>query len=310
MGQRTRAFEAFKELNNTASGLGSATVGGSFPSTFYVRFTSDGTTVQAQRSDNGTTWTNIGNATNLSGLTNPKVGMYATASPWSGQAKTASFDYFTLDAPQEVTFDRSDDGQSMDLTWYLIEFTDKTSVQAGSEQFGGSDTTQNVPITSVNTAKSFAVGGASMQEGRANYTSSDNPGVGWMTHELTTSTNLRITRARDDGSTAYIGWFVVTIPKAVIVTPVSGLTTTEAGGTATFTVKLDAAPTANVTIALSSSDIDRGHGQSGVAHLHHRQLEHGADRDGDRRQRCRRRRESELHHRHRRAPAPTPLTTG
>ena len=102
-GPTARAFEAFKELNNTASGLGSATVDASFPSTFYVRFTSDGTTVRAQRSPDGQTWTNTGNATNLNGLTNPKVGMYATASTAAGtQANTARFDYFTLDAPQDA----------------------------------------------------------------------------------------------------------------------------------------------------------------------------------------------------------------
>ncbi len=98
----SRTFEAFKELNNTPSGLGSAGAGAGFPTTFYVRFTSDGTTVQAQRSPDGQTWTNTGNATNLNGLTNPKVGMYATASTAAGtQPITASFDYFTLDAPQE-----------------------------------------------------------------------------------------------------------------------------------------------------------------------------------------------------------------
>ena len=48
---------------------------------------------------------------------------------------------------------------------------------------------------SVNTAKSFAVGGTGMQEGRSAYTAADNPGVGWMTHELTSATNLRVTRA-------------------------------------------------------------------------------------------------------------------
>ena len=158
-----------------------------------------------------------------------------------------------------LTFDRSNTGQSLNLTWYLIEFTDNTSVQAGSEDFTDTQTQQNVTLpTSVNTAKSFAVGGASMQEGRANYSGNDNPGVGWMTHELTSATNLRITRALDGNQTADMGWFVVTIPKAVIVTPVSGLTTTEAGGTATFTVSLDTAPTANVTIALSSSDLTEG----------------------------------------------------
>ena len=67
-----------------------------------MRFTSDGTTIRAQRSPDGQTWTNTGNPTNLNGLTNPKVGMYATASTAAGtQANTARFDYFTLDAPQD-----------------------------------------------------------------------------------------------------------------------------------------------------------------------------------------------------------------
>jgi len=44
----------------------------------------------------------------------------------------------------------------------------------------------------------------------------------------------------------------------ITVTPTSGLTTTEAGGTATFTVALDSLPTADVTIALSSSDTSEG----------------------------------------------------
>src|SRR5204862_17428 len=44
----------------------------------------------------------------------------------------------------------------------------------------------------------------------------------------------------------------------VTVPPTSGLTTTEAGGTATFTVVLDTQPTANVRISLSSTDLTEG----------------------------------------------------
>ena len=44
----------------------------------------------------------------------------------------------------------------------------------------------------------------------------------------------------------------------IAITPNSGLVTTEAGGMATFTVKLTAAPTASVTINLSSSDTSEG----------------------------------------------------
>ena len=54
----------------------------------------------------------------------------------------------------------------------------------------------------------------------------------------------------------------------ITVTPTPGLTTTEAGGTATFTVVLNTQPTANVTIALSSSNTDRRHGHPGEPDLY------------------------------------------
>ncbi|OFX27731.1 MAG: hypothetical protein A2041_04005, partial [Bacteroidetes bacterium GWA2_31_9b] len=44
----------------------------------------------------------------------------------------------------------------------------------------------------------------------------------------------------------------------ITVSPTSGLTTTEAGGTATFTIVLTSEPTANVTIGLTSSDVTEG----------------------------------------------------
>ena len=51
------------------------------------------------------------------------------------------------------------------------------------------------------------------------------------------------------------------------------LTTTEAGGTATFTVVLTTQPTADVTIALSSSDTTEGTVSAGEPDLYDRQLE-------------------------------------
>ena len=44
----------------------------------------------------------------------------------------------------------------------------------------------------------------------------------------------------------------------ITVTPSSGLTTTEAGGTATYTIVLTSQPAADVTIALSSTDTTEG----------------------------------------------------
>ena len=60
----------------------------------------------------------------------------------------------------------------------------------------------------------------------------------------------------------------------ITVSTISGPTTTEAGGTATFTVVLDAQPTADVTVGLIVQRRDRRHGPARVAHLHERQLEH------------------------------------
>ena len=47
-------------------------------------------------------------------------------------------------------------------------------------------------------------------------------------------------------------------PLGITVAPTSGLVTTEVGGTATFTVVLDAQPSADVTIGVSSSDTTEG----------------------------------------------------
>ena len=70
----------------------------------------------------------------------------------------------------------------------------------------------------------------------------------------------------------------------ITVSAISG-PTTEAGGTATFTVVLNSEPTADVTIALSSSDATEGTVAPGEPDVHDRELERGADGHGDRRER-------------------------
>src|SRR5947199_142533 len=60
-------------------------------------------------------------------------------------------------------------------------------------------------------------------------------------------------------TTTYPAWGqLVILAPGISVNPTSGLTTTEGGGTATFTVALNSQPTANVTIGLSSSDLTEG----------------------------------------------------
>ena len=96
-----RRFEAFKELNNTPTGLGAATgvLPAAFPSTWYLRLQSNGTTIQPAYSADGLTWTNYGTTTNLSGLTAPKIGVYATSA--SSVNRDLRVDWFKLATPQD-----------------------------------------------------------------------------------------------------------------------------------------------------------------------------------------------------------------
>jgi Ca2+-binding RTX toxin-like protein len=67
-----------------------------------------------------------------------------------------------------------------------------------------------------------------------------------------------ITGYSDYGS---LGQYAITgtiIGNGMTVTPIAGLTTTEAGGTATFTVVLNTAPTGDVVITLNSSNANEG----------------------------------------------------
>ena len=60
----------------------------------------------------------------------------------------------------------------------------------------------------------------------------------------------------------------------ITVKPTSGLVTTEAGGTATFTIVLNTQPTADVTIGLTLQRHDRRHRLPGQRDVHRRELEH------------------------------------
>ncbi len=80
-----------------------------------------------------------------------------------------------------------------------------------------------------------------------------------------TTTRRILVASNDSNENPYPGGVNVTVTKSggggtvgFTVTPTSGLRTTEAGGTATFTMKLNAAPTANVTIGLSTTDATEG----------------------------------------------------
>lgn len=117
-----------------------------------------------------------------------------------------------------LTFDRDQTGQTMDLTWYLVEFTDGTTTQHNSQSFTSSETQKGVSISAVERTRSIAVGGYSMLGGKSPYNSDDNTGVAWFTFDLTSATNLQIIRGLTGSATADVGWFVVTFSNAITCT--------------------------------------------------------------------------------------------
>lgn len=157
-----------------------------------------------------------------------------------------------------LTFDRDNTGQALDLTWYLVEFTDATTVQHGSEAFGGAETQRDVTLpTAVDLSATFAVGGVQGRGGKSPYAATDNPGVGWVTAALTTTTNLQLTRGLSGSTTADVGWFVVHLGNdAPTISDIANQSTTDGVATSAiaFTVgDLESTP-ASLTVSGSSSD--------------------------------------------------------
>lgn len=121
-----------------------------------------------------------------------------------------------------LTFDRKNAGltgppaETYNLTWYLVEFTDGTSVQSASEPFGAADTQRDVALAApAPPGSSLAAASGFMRGGRTPYAADDVPGVAWFTLDLTSSTNLRLTRGSTNApgpgpaAGADVGWFVV-----------------------------------------------------------------------------------------------------
>ncbi len=112
---------------------------------------------------------------------------------------------------------------------------------AGSDYSARNFTTQTIPEGSSNYVLSVPVFGDAVQE---------------------LDETLLVNVSNVSGATIGDGQGQVTIVNddtaGIGVTPASGLVTTEAGGTATFTVVLASQPTANVTVGLASSDLTEG----------------------------------------------------
>ncbi len=91
-----RNLEFIQNVNGTPADNGDADrtplLAADFPSTVWLKVTSDGTTLSAAYSTDGTDWTRFGRPRLLSQIPNPKVGLAA----FNGTGMPAAFDFFHL----------------------------------------------------------------------------------------------------------------------------------------------------------------------------------------------------------------------
>ena len=143
-----------------------------------------------------------------------------------------------------------------------------------TSEAGGSDTFTVVLNSDPGSDVTIGVSSSDLNEGTVSTGSLTFTSLNWATPQTVTATGVN--DFVGDGDIVYtvvlaptVGGFFpgfdptdVTVTnlddEGVTVTPTTGLVTTEAGGTDTFTVVLNSQPTANVTIGVSSSDTTEG----------------------------------------------------
>ena len=93
----TRVFQFLSEYGASPTETNTAALGADFPDTFWVRLSSaDGVAVSASYSADGLTFTPMTGTRTLTGITNPKVGLFGAANRPAALPMTAHFDTFTI----------------------------------------------------------------------------------------------------------------------------------------------------------------------------------------------------------------------
>ena len=136
------------------------------------------------------------------GSTNPRI--------WRGLVRGR------ITSSTNLNFDRDVTGTAIDtLTWYLVEFTDGTTVRHGNMNFPSGTADQTATLTpAVSPAWSIAAGGYMQIGGKSPYVANDIPGVSWFTQEVTSPTQLELRRVFT-GASADLGWFVVAFTRKI-----------------------------------------------------------------------------------------------
>jgi cytochrome c len=135
-----RAVEFLREVGDEASGFGgTVALPGDFPTTVELRVVSDGTTLTASYRPVGGQWAPFGEPAPLSGVPNPKVGLYANDSNATVASRDdAVFEYFRLvpglpDAtPPETTHTLAPAAPDGAAGWYRSAVAVTLATEAGA----------------------------------------------------------------------------------------------------------------------------------------------------------------------------------
>ena len=118
-----------------------------------------------------------------------------------------------FDTSTQISVTRDNTGSAATVNWEVIEFTDGKSVQSGDLNFATAETQKDVTISEVTLGKAISfIGGQTFGGqaiGRSAKSDDDVPGIAMWTAELTSTTNLQLTRAAS-GTAADLTWFVLT----------------------------------------------------------------------------------------------------
>ena len=108
-----RVFQFLKEDNAAPQEINTPAIGALFPDDFFVRITSDGTTLTSSYSTDGINYTAVNGTFTLAGIDNPKIGLFAAGS-LSTQTEgvtppNAEFDWFSITPDDTATADTPND---------------------------------------------------------------------------------------------------------------------------------------------------------------------------------------------------------
>jgi hypothetical protein len=128
---------------------------------------------------------------------------------WNGGAGIApNFIRGRITSATQLTFDRANTGTTIDLTYFVVGLNDASTVQNGNTSFLSTETSKGVTLSAVTLSRSIAfLSGRGC--GGSTSADADNPGPGWFTADLTTTTNLQLVRGATGTATAEAAWFVV-----------------------------------------------------------------------------------------------------